>query len=260
MTMKQWISPIIVASALSFFSWHAVADEGGTLYQAGTLIGIMNNAYDGSTTFAQLLKHGDLGLGTDQGVSGELVIDGSSVYLASPHGDSKVISPETKTPFAMIVNFKPTQTFELHNIKSMSAFCNALDKHIGSKNYFYAMKVTGDFTILGRAFDPAKQGVSLAEWMKGHQHLYRIKNIAGTLVIFRSPQYAGSLAVAGYHVHFLSSDKKRVFHLYDVSFKNATVQVEKLTKYDLILPSTHDFAAAQLRPISDHVVKKMETR
>ncbi len=43
------------------------------IFQAGTMLNLMDGVYDGSTPFSQLDTRGDMGLGTGNGLSGELI-------------------------------------------------------------------------------------------------------------------------------------------------------------------------------------------
>ena len=51
--------------------------EHHVLFQASTIGALLDGAYDGDLSFAELAEHGDLGLGTLNGLDGEMIaIDG----------------------------------------------------------------------------------------------------------------------------------------------------------------------------------------
>lgn len=55
------------------------------LYQHGTLALLVPGLLEGTTTIGELLKHGDTGIGTGEGLDGELIIlDGVAYKVANP--------------------------------------------------------------------------------------------------------------------------------------------------------------------------------
>ena len=50
------------------------------IFQYGTMAGIIEGAYSGSLTIEELLKYGDFGIGTFDGIDGEMVILDSKIY------------------------------------------------------------------------------------------------------------------------------------------------------------------------------------
>ena len=51
--------------------------EPHVLFQASTIGALLDGAYEGDVTFAELAEHGDLGLGTLNGLDGEMIaLDG----------------------------------------------------------------------------------------------------------------------------------------------------------------------------------------
>ena len=52
--------------------------EPHVLFQASTIGALLDGAYDGDVSFAQLAEHGDLGLGTFNALDGEMIaVDGA---------------------------------------------------------------------------------------------------------------------------------------------------------------------------------------
>ena len=64
---------------------HGGHDE-HALFQASTVSALLDGAYDGDLTFADLASQGDTGLGTLNGLDGELIADGptADVLTSSP--------------------------------------------------------------------------------------------------------------------------------------------------------------------------------
>src|SRR3954454_20979094 len=75
------------------------------LFQASTIGGLLDGAYDGDVTFAELAEHGDLGLGTLNALDGEMIALDGRFYRADLDGAINRVSPSAKTPFAVVVFF-----------------------------------------------------------------------------------------------------------------------------------------------------------
>jgi acetolactate decarboxylase len=60
--------------------------EAHVLFQASTIGALLDGAYDGDVSFAQLSEHGDLGLGTLNGLDGEMIALDGRFYRADVDG------------------------------------------------------------------------------------------------------------------------------------------------------------------------------
>ena len=45
------------------------------------------------------------------------------------------------------------------------------------------------------------------------QHVFELTDVAGTMLGFRFPDYAEGIEVSGYHLHFLTDDRRRGGHV-----------------------------------------------
>src|SRR5436189_2289674 len=76
--------------------------EPHVLFQASTIGALIDGAYDGDVTFAELAQHGDLGLGTLNGLDGEMLALDGHFLRADLEGNVHEIDPAAKTPFAVM--------------------------------------------------------------------------------------------------------------------------------------------------------------
>src|SRR6186997_2665519 len=83
------------------------------LFQASTIGALLKGAYEGDVTFRELAEHGDLGLGTLNGLDGEMIALDGSFFRADVDGNIGPIDPETATPFAVVVPFEPSIEMQL---------------------------------------------------------------------------------------------------------------------------------------------------
>ena len=75
--MRKFLTVLIIA--LSVSSAFAAGDD---LFQTALLQSLMLGEYDGVITVKELKTYGDTGIGTFQGVNGELIMTGGKVYQA----------------------------------------------------------------------------------------------------------------------------------------------------------------------------------
>jgi acetolactate decarboxylase len=77
------------------------------LFQTSTVQALLAGAYDGDVTLAEILEHGDLGLGTLNGLDGELIVLDGQVWKAEL--DCTLTRPDLSscTPYAVVVEFSP---------------------------------------------------------------------------------------------------------------------------------------------------------
>jgi len=73
-----------------------------------------------------------------------------------------------------------------------------------------------------------------------------LQNIRGTLVGFWTPEYAKTVNIAGYHLHFLSDDKQKGGHLLDCRAKELNVKIEHSADFRMAIPETSEFLRADL--------------
>ncbi len=81
---ERWIRSLHV-EALREEELHAER-EAHVLFQASTIAALLEGAYDGDLSFAKLAEHGDLGLGTLNGLDGEMVALEGRFYRADVEG------------------------------------------------------------------------------------------------------------------------------------------------------------------------------
>ena len=68
---------------------------------------LLGAVYDGETTMAQLLAHGDFGIGTFDALDGELIILDGVARQFRGQGQAAKVRPDTKTPFACTTPTRP---------------------------------------------------------------------------------------------------------------------------------------------------------
>ncbi len=104
---ERWIRSLHVES-MRQADLHAEHDA-HVLFQASTIGALLDGSYDGDLSFAELAEHGDLGLGTLNGLDGEMIaLDGELLPRRRRRRRSTRSPPRSETPFAVVTGFEPT--------------------------------------------------------------------------------------------------------------------------------------------------------
>jgi acetolactate decarboxylase len=218
-----------------------------SLYQVSTATALVEGIYQGAVQVAVLGEHGDLGLGTFESLDGEMVVVDGHFFQVRSDGSVREVQDSVLSPFAAVTAFSPDQSITLDNCPDLSYLTSQFDALRQSDNFFFALRVDGTFDHLhARAMRRTKEGVPLVQ-AAAVQPEFEFNNISGTLVGFWTPEYAKSLNVPGYHLHFISGDRTRGGHLLQCRGKNLRLQIQREGDYHIVLPETEDFLKANLR-------------
>jgi acetolactate decarboxylase len=217
-----------------------------TLYQVSTSTALVEGIYRGAVTVGHLLEHGDFGLGTFDGLDGEMVICDGRAWQVRADGSVREASLAASSPFAMVTRFAGERTLSLADCADLAALQAAIDPLRGSDNVFYALRVDGTFAhVHTRAMCRTDEGVPLVE-AAAHQPEFHLREVEGTLVGFWSPLYASALEVPGYHLHFLTEARDAGGHVLDCRGRELRVQVEEVRDLRVALPANEAFLKADL--------------
>ena len=222
-----------------------------TLYQISTSSALVEGVYSGSVCSSVLLEHGDFGLGTFEGLDGEMVILDSQIYQVADRVRHR--TDDFLVPFASITHFRARSSFEIDNVACLKGIDLACDQQRISDNLFYALRLDGIFeTIRARAVHTVPQNTRLLDAAKT-QSEFHFENIEGTLVGFWSPGYSSSFSVPGYHLHFISKDRTKGGHVLDCTTQKLKAGIQVLSEYDIRLPDSGPFLTTNLSkdPASD---------
>ena len=115
------------------------------VYQHGTLGMLVPGLFEGTLTVAELLEHGELGIGTASGLDGEMVLLDHTPYLVQSTGEVRILKPEEKVPFATVHFEQAKDTFTASALTQKQLGEQILANY-PYKNLFFAVKITGRFS------------------------------------------------------------------------------------------------------------------
>lgn len=228
----------IIASALGL--------DHHSIFQVSTSGALVQGVFQGCTRVSDLKSHGDFGLGTFDNLDGEMVMLDGRCFQAGADGITREAEDEWTTPFATVTRFEPDQTQEIPFVGNIGELEQRLNSERPSENIFAGVRLEGFFEKIDlRAACKAHFGEDLVA-ATAHQSEFTFENIEGTLVGFWSPEYAKTLIVPGYHLHFISKDLTKGGHLMNVKARNLTAMLHFETDLHIAIPETEAFLQADL--------------
>lgn len=236
--------------------------ERESIAQVALLQSLAQGYFGGTITAGELRTVGDTGIGTFEGLNGEMIVLDGKIYQALGDGRVIVCPDETIIPYATVTFFDHDEKLDLQNIKNKADFEKALNEFVQQhgENSFYMVKLNAEFSsILFRSEYGSKEPYpTLVEALKGKQTEFNEKNIKGTLVGLYCPSYMGELNSVGWHFHFISDDKKKGGHILELSLKKGTIHFDKTDKFTMILPDDKKFQELNLAKDMKEDIKSAE--
>jgi acetolactate decarboxylase len=232
---ERWIRSLHVES-MRRADLHAEHDP-HVLFQASTVGALLEGAYDGDLSFAELAAHGDLGLGTLNGLDGEMIAIDGSFYRADIDGRVHPIAAAAKTPFAVVTRFEPTIDARIEEPLSHAQLLERLDELVPADASSCAIRLDGCFGLVRARSVPAQAPPyrPLTE-VVAEQHVFELHDVAGTMLGFRFPAYAEGIEIAGYHLHFISDDRSVGGHVLDSRSAGLRLRIDPSDDLHVELP------------------------
>lgn len=240
------------------------ADRAETMYQVATLQSLMVGNYDGFITTGELLRHGDIGLGTFDRVDGEMIVVDGTVYQARYDGTVKVADGKLGTPFATVTTFDADITLDIAPLKSLGELAEQLDAAVEKSgfNLIYALRIdAGEFeSIHVRSVVPQEKPYRpLAEAMKTDQREFTYNHIGGTVVAVRFPKFFASQNLPDWHFHFISDNRTKGGHMLDmVTSAPVRATLDATPYFNLYMPEAEEFSRRDLSKDMSEDIRDVE--
>ena len=237
------VGAMIMSVGIGASHAYASADR-ESIAQVALLQSLAQGYFGGTVTAGQLRTLGDTGIGTFEGLNGEMIVLNGTIYQAL--GSGKVVVPDKEIiPFANVTFFDKDISVKLLDIADKAALEKVLNRAVQENgvNSFYMVKIHTEFpSILFRSeYGSQDPYPTLVEALKDKQTEFTEKNIKGTLVGLYCPNYMGELNSVGWHFHFISDDKKKGGHILELSVKNGTAELDKTDKFTMVLHNDKKF-------------------
>ena len=233
--------------------------EHHVLFQASTIGALLDGAYEGDLSFAELAGHGDLGLGTLNRLDGEMIALDGRFFRADVEGNVSEIEPTELTPFAVVTEFEPAIEIELDGTCDHLQLLARLDELIPTEAPSCAIRLDGRFDLVRARSVPVQSPPyrPLTEVVL-EQHVFELADVEGTMLGFRFPDYAEGIEVGGYHLHFISADRSRGGHVLASRSEGLQARLDPSSELHIELPPQVDLADPDLAAQTHAAVDAVE--
>ena len=233
------------------------------MYQVSTLQALALGYSKAVIKAGELLKEGDTGLGTFEDVNGEMIVMDGHCFRADQDGNVALVPLETGVPFAAVAKHYGEQQFPLMNMPDITSVRAELTRKIEERyglNSMHIVRIDGVFEkVDARSEAPYRaHHITLKEILGQNQKAFLFENIRGSLVGVYFPDYMDGINMPGWHLHFLSEDRSKGGHVFDVSIREGTAKVDKITCIEINLPKEPAFDTYSLKQNLQDEIKSVE--
>ena len=214
------------------------------VYLSAPVSALMKGLYEEDTTIANIKKQGDFGIGTFNDLNGEMVMLDGRVYQLKTDGLTYSVEDAARMPFACVTFFHPTTVEDVEQDLDDEGFKNLLERLLPSKNMLYAIRIDGFFSYI-KVWSVHKQD-NYRPIAEVRPMAFDFQSIEGTLVGFYTPTFIRSLSMPGYHLHFLSADRRRGGHMFQCRPQKLRISIQFVPELKLNLPITLDYLTTDL--------------
>lgn len=212
------------------------------VYQVSVLSAIKAGEYDGDVPVSTLTEKGDFGHGTFEGLEGEMVVLDGEIWRIGTDGKPVIADASAITPYATVTEFQPEIKVTTGRRATLDDLQSLIDSKLPTPNLFYAIKAHCKLSTIQVRSVPkqSKPYKPLAEALKG-QVVFDLKDVEGTLVAWRYPDFARDLGQAPYHWHFITDDRKAGGHVLSLAVDSGSMEIDKDYRLEMALPAVEEF-------------------
>ena len=236
---------------------------GQVMYQVSTLQALAMGYSKAVVPVGEFLQHGDIGLGTYENVDGEMIVVDGQCYRALEDGKAVCAGTDMGVPFAVTTFFKDNAKVPVNNIENIEKLKQILDLKIEEDFGLNSMHVVRIDAVFPKVCARSESGyishhISLKEILQKTQKDFFFYDIKGTLVCVYFPDHMDGINAPGWHFHFLSEDKSKGGHVFDLEISEGEAVINKISRIQIDLPSTPAFDTYSLKEASHDEIKEVE--
>ncbi len=205
------------------------------MLQAGIFSLFAAGDYDGYVPLADMLARADFGIGTIDGLDGEMYVRGGVARRVTAGGEVVPVPAETFVPFAMMCRFEPDTVFTFTPVQGATLY-ETIDRAMGEDSLLLAVQIDGTFSSITTRSVPRQEKPykTLTEIVATEQVTFECGRSTGAAVGYRIPARMERLNTPGYHIHYISDDGSHGGHVLGFTPENVTVSVQVLDSIRLV--------------------------
>ena len=233
------------------------------MLQVSTLQALVAGYTRGVITVQKLESLGTVGLGTFEGVDGEMILLDGVCYRARHDGTVTRPAPDDGVPFASVATVEGGAAFELEEAPDIDVLKRQLTCTIDEAfalNSLHVVTVKGFFSSISARSESAYRAdhITLKDMLATTQREFVFENLNGTLVCVYYPDYMDGINASGWHLHFLSEDRTKGGHVFDLSLPRGRAVFHRIDRIEIQLPATPAFDTYSLKEASQKEIAEVE--
>ena len=232
------------------------------MYQVSLLQGLTLGDYHGSVTAGELKTHGDTGLGTFDGLNGEMIVVDGTVFRAAGDGSVEEVSDDETVPFSNVTFLDNDVYLNIDGADNFNSLISVLNEIVEERgiNRFYMVRIDGTFSEMNVRSELAQEEPyqPLAKVLETDQTFFDYEDIDGTLVCLYCPPYMKDLNAAGWHLHFISADRTKGGHVLGLKLDRGKMLWDDTDGFEMSLPAGEMFSALDLTVDQSEDIEKVE--
>jgi len=227
------IAIMVMASGLIGYWSAPEGSDGdhGVYYQVSTYARLNDGCYGGGITIEELLEHGDYGIGTVEGIDGEMMIIDGIAYRAGTDLVPVEVPSGTMIPFAMMNEFSFGLSYHIDRIDNYSDLRCYLDFLTDSEHHIaFGIEIEAMFeSVTIRSVPGQDEPYPPLSEVLADQTTMVLQNVSGTMVGFCLTDELEGINLSGLHLHFISEDVSYAGHVLDMTFEDVDIWVSQLS-------------------------------
>lgn len=216
------------------------------IFQNSLMSALLAGDFEGHMSVSQILKKGDFGLGTFEGLDGEMIILKGEAYKMTSDGKARQAEGDELSPFAAVTEFFP---FLQAHFKRGENFKDKALSALPSANYPYAIHISGKFeAVATRTVSKQRRPWKRMREATRLQAEREFRDVEGEVAGFWMPEAFAGPCVPGFHLHFISRDRLQGGHVLSMELRSAKADFAFCPDLSFSLPSGSLFKGSDLCP------------
>lgn len=240
---------------------HAATND--FVFQYSIIDALLAGVFDGDLPVGALKERGDFGIGTFNGLDGEMIVMDGKVMKMRSNGEIAEVPDTVRTPLAFVKFFRPDTALTIPGPGITYERLKTLLSPYLNENKMYALRLKGNFRkVEARSVAPApKPYPQLAAYLAaGGQTSFSFSDTRGTCIGFISPVYTARTNVPGYHLHYIDEAMHKGGHVFDFEADTISVEIDRVQGFTIELNTHKDYDKADLNKNRKEELKTVEQK
>ena len=175
----------------------------------------------------------------------------------------KEADADTGVPFASVAPMTSPLEYAIGSAENIDELKKLLTLKIEEGfglNSMHVIRIDGSFSRISARSEKGTHAhhVTLKDALSVTQKSFVFENVKGSLVCVYYPDYMDGINAAGWHLHFISDDRTKGGHVFELSMEQGTAKAARLTAIEIAFPSDPAFDTYALKDLPDSDIKTVE--